>query len=1118
MTTTERRPRRPRLARATLLLVSEAVAVAVLHSLGQFSWMQIDWGDLSTWVDQAPAEDVLLASVRMVALVLAWWLLVSTALYVAAVLAGAPQALRSIQWALIPGVRRGLDGLLAMSVTSSALLTTTAAAAGPSTEAVVATPEGTRITEKTPDEIAFKMAIYQSGASLAQPEPEVPTYVVQAGDSLWEIAESQLGDPSRWDEIFEANRSRLEAAGHTDPNMLLIGWELVLPGEEPSRAPSASRAGSDDGTAGTSAGGDDELTAGLAEVTVEPGDHFWAIARERLEDEWQRPAADHEIGPYWVQVVDANRDRLAPPGDPDLIYPGQQMVLPTPPADPLVPSAPGPDVEAETDAEPPATGGPHTPPPANDGRDGKGSEADDQQSEPGSASDDSGDDPVADQWDDANRTDGSLPNDPEDGVASTDDAMPDDPRDNTPAEDDPLTDPGDANDQAATEVPPGTTPTHDAPSDQPVPPDDANTEPAAKDTDTESTNATSRLPIGLVAGGIGVAGLLLLLERARRAQQRRRRRGERIALPGGELADLETELREGADLDGARFVDIALRAAAAGAGASGLPLLRWVEATPDDVLVVLSEPVPPPPGFVSEGPGRWRSDLPIEGLASLGAQTASPAPMLCPVGTTAEGAEVLVDLEAYGVLAVKGDENHVAAWLRAVALTVATAPWTVQPQVFLVGWSSGIGALPSVDAEELSFTEALERAEAHTEHIDAMLRSLSCATTAQARASGATPDAWEPLLVLSMTEPHDLDEHRLVGLTSRRGNGTAVVCPHRAASPAGSTCTIDTSGLLRLDGVDTVVMARQLSEPDARAIELLDHAAGAEAAPPEPTPAPVSLTPEPARRTQTPDAPEHLDDLLTDVDVLIRVLGEVRIVRRTAAGDEPMKVERQKGAETLCYLAMREDTVDRQDLEAALFPAGANSLRTVQNAVTAARRAVGDRLFPAPEGGQYTLSERLATDYSLFANLTQQADEVDDPEQAASLLAEALALVTGEPFTGAGRGYNWIGPHRAQIIAEVVDAADELAEIRLATGDWRGAEWAARKGLRAFPWDERMHRILMRCAAAAGNAPGVHRAYEELVTALTDSEHAVEPDGVVQRETIELLEELTTKRSGRASA
>lgn len=111
-----------------------------------------------------------------------------------------------------------------------------------------------------------------------------------------------------------------------------------------------------------------------------------------------------------------------------------------------------------------------------------------------------------------------------------------------------------------------------------------------------------------------------------------------------------------------------------------------------------------------------------------------------------------------------------------------------------------------------------------------------------------------------------------------------------------------------------------------------------------------------------------------------------------------------------------------------------------------------------------------------------------------------------------------MAPRSGMIVAQVVDAAEELAEIRLAIGDWRGAEWAARQGLRAMPCDERMYRLLMRTAHAAGSVPGVHRAFRELCDAVADPDFGTEPDDTVHPETITLLEELTGKVADRASA
>jgi hypothetical protein len=55
------------------------------------------------------------------------------------------------------------------------------------------------------------------------------------------------------------------------------------------------------------------------EVVVRPGDSFWSIAEEE---------ADGDVVSYWRALIDANRDRLVDPGNPDLLYPEQVLRLP----------------------------------------------------------------------------------------------------------------------------------------------------------------------------------------------------------------------------------------------------------------------------------------------------------------------------------------------------------------------------------------------------------------------------------------------------------------------------------------------------------------------------------------------------------------------------------------------------------------------------------------------------------------------------------------------------------------------------------------------------------------------------------------------------------------------
>ena len=118
-----------------------------------------------------------------------------------------------------------------------------------------------------------------------------------------------------------------------------------------------------------------------------------------------------------------------------------------------------------------------------------------------------------------------------------------------------------------------------------------------------------------------------------------------------------------------------------------------------------------------------------------------------------------------------------------------------------------------------------------------------------------------------------------------------------------------------------------------------------------------------------------------------------------------------------------------------------------------------------------TSSPRVVTDYGLFYNLVAEAEDTEGAETAAGLAARGPGTDPGRTVHR-GRPGLQVSSHCGMIVAQVVDAAEELAEVSLATGDWRTAEWAARQGLAAFPCDERMYRILMRTSKAAGNIPG----------------------------------------------
>ena len=91
---------------------------------------------------------------------------------------------------------------------------------------------------------------------------EYQTYVVRKGDSLWRIAEEQLGDPNRFADIAELNDGRRMPDGtvFSYVEFLQAGWVLIMPPDmgrhrpelavEPVRLALESGAGGVNGSAG----------------------------------------------------------------------------------------------------------------------------------------------------------------------------------------------------------------------------------------------------------------------------------------------------------------------------------------------------------------------------------------------------------------------------------------------------------------------------------------------------------------------------------------------------------------------------------------------------------------------------------------------------------------------------------------------------------------------------------------------------------------------------------------------------------------------------------------------------------------------------------------------------
>lgn len=121
-----------------------------------------------------------------------------------------------------------------------------------------------------------------------------------------------------------------------------ITAEMAEPGEAGLGMASLGEAGADEVTLalrddaddGEGDGGDgadperSEAGGAPGTVVVAAGDHLWGIAERVVAASVGGHPSEEAVAPYWRRLVEANRDRLADPANPDLIHPGQEFVLP----------------------------------------------------------------------------------------------------------------------------------------------------------------------------------------------------------------------------------------------------------------------------------------------------------------------------------------------------------------------------------------------------------------------------------------------------------------------------------------------------------------------------------------------------------------------------------------------------------------------------------------------------------------------------------------------------------------------------------------------------------------------------------------------------------------------
>lgn len=586
-------------------------------------------------------------------------------------------------------------------------------------------------------------------------------------------------------------------------------------------------------------------------------------------------------------------------------------------------------------------------------------------------------------------------------------------------------------------------------------------------------------PAAALGYGLLGAGVVLLVDRIRRARQRRRPAGMRITLPDGELAELERGLRASADLTMHDAIGRAMALWASGAGTARPVAWRW---RPGEIELLPVAPVaqsvvtPPFRQAVRQG---WIAVATLDVAVAGDVPRGSDARGVITVGSDG-GAVTLFDVVAARTTSVAGDGTDML--LQSMVVELATLPWASELEVVVVGGTSApLRALDRVN-QPASIAAALAEVQARR-HAGAMAPSGTVVVCFPG-AVEAEPEAAQNLVALP---------------GSPGGAPLSVVVAGEGGNGTDWQLFVD-AGQVRVTRAGRATEFGSLAPPPTvpdlleRVDELLDTVE-------QPSHEPLSLT-APRGRSEGPREVRSG----RPPSVVVNILGPVSV----DGAERPFV--RAWSMELLVYLCMHPGTGATTDAwTAALWPDRLMAPASVHSTASATRRALGsasDGSDHLPRGhGRLVLGPEVATDWDLFVRHAAAGDPDD--------WARALRLLRGRPFDGL-RSADWtiLEGHQAAIESLVVDVASRFAESRISV-DPSAAEWAARQALLVSPYDERMYRLLIRAADAAGNPAGVESAMRELVKLVADD---VEPYDAVHPDTLELYRALSRRTSQPSSS
>lgn len=244
-----------------------------LHLLGDLPWLEIDWSDPAGWLTATPPTEALMAMARLLGMGCGWWIMISTLCYLTAGMARTAGGVRLAAPITPPFVRS-----LAARVLVGAVAVSTLGNAAPIMASTDRPP-----SPGLPDSHPVPMAMAPSPPATANP-PTAPPHPFSFPLPWLDRAQTHLP----WEE----------------PSASRAGGKVVHPILFPD-----TRLGPDNSH------------------RVAAGDHLWSIARQTLARALDHPPTTRQITSYWVDLIEANRERIHS-GDPNLLYPGEMIILP----------------------------------------------------------------------------------------------------------------------------------------------------------------------------------------------------------------------------------------------------------------------------------------------------------------------------------------------------------------------------------------------------------------------------------------------------------------------------------------------------------------------------------------------------------------------------------------------------------------------------------------------------------------------------------------------------------------------------------------------------------------------------------------------------------------------